>query len=117
MGASDAEDLASFCSAWMSKLEDPYGEDVFAGDDASDVADGVLDGEGADDADQVKIANSIWANEGYAFTPEYLNVVESKLDASAFNVAFGTDVANAQITKRNVCFRLSSTLQAMMWQS
>ncbi len=99
MGASDAEDLASFCSAWMSKLEDPYGEDVFAGDDASDVADGVLDGEGADDADQVKIANSIWANEGYAFTPEYLNVVESKLDASAFNVAFGTDVANAQITK------------------
>ncbi len=99
MGASDAEDLASFCSAWMSKLEDPYGEDVFAGDDASDVADGVLDGEGADDADQVKIANSIWINEGYTFAPEYLNVVESKLDASAFNVAFGTDVANAQITK------------------
>ncbi len=98
MGASDAEDLASFCSAWMSKLEDPYGEDVFAGDDA-DGADGALDGEGADDADQVKIANSIWANEGYAFTPEYLNVVESKLDASAFNVAFGTDAANAQITK------------------
>lgn len=95
MGASDAEDLASFCSAWMSKLEDPYGEDVFAGEDADDA----LDGEGADDADQVKIANSIWANEGYAFTPEYLNVVESKLDASAFNVAFGTDAANAQITK------------------
>lgn len=102
MGASDAEDLASFCSAWMSKLEDPYGEDVFAGDDA-DGADGDGgggdDADGADDADQVKIANSIWVNEGYSFIPEYLNVVESKLDASAFNVAFGTDAANAQLTK------------------
>ena len=111
MGASDAEDLASFCSAWMSKLEDPYGEDVFAGDDAdgaddADGTDGSLgdggggdDADGADDADQVKIANSIWVNEGYSFIPEYLNVVESELDASAFNVAFGTDAANAQLTK------------------
>ena len=108
MGASDAEDLVSFCSAWMSKLEDPYGEDVFAGDDAdgADGADDSLgDGGGGDDADgvvdadQVKIANSIWVNEGYAFAPEYLNVVEKELDASAFNVAFGADAANAQITK------------------
>lgn len=99
MGVEDADDLASFCSTWMNKLEDPYGQNVFAGDDASDVADGVLDGEGADDADRVEIANSIWANEGYAFTPEYLDIVENKLDASAFNAAFGTAAANAQLTE------------------
>lgn len=94
MGAKDAEDLASFCSTWMDKLEDPYGQSVFAGDDADDAGD-----DAGDDAEKVEIANSIWANEGYTFTPEYLNIVENELDASAFNAAFGTAAANAQITK------------------
>lgn len=103
LGADDANGLAAFCERWMSSLEDPFGAQAYDLDteDPSDSTDLLVDDdlEAADgDEDKVAIANSIWANEDCTFKESYLATVQDKLDASAFNVAFGTQEADSQIT-------------------
>lgn len=74
LGASDAEELAAFCEEWMSRIEDT-----------------------PDDVD-IEIANSIWANSGFSFKPDYVQLVEDAMDGGVFNADFGTDAANQQIS-------------------
>lgn len=74
LGVKDAEALTAFCTAWLDTLQDQT------------------------DEDSVLLANSVWIGENYIFTPDYLSVVQDELDASAFNVAFGTEEADQQIS-------------------
>lgn len=74
LGVKNAEELTEFCETWIAALQDQTEEDIVA------------------------LANSVWIGENYVFTPEYLNVVQDELDASAFNVAFGTEEADEQIS-------------------
>lgn len=75
LGVDDAESLQQFCKTWISRLED------------------------TDDVYSLDIANSVWADRGYIFKPEFLSVIQDTMDASAFNADFGTSEADSQISE------------------
>lgn len=75
LGVEQGSSLIEFCSSWIETLEDTY--------------------EGYD----LEIANSIWANDGFVFSPEYLLKAQDELEASAFNIPFGTAEADEAISQ------------------
>lgn len=72
LGAEDGQALQQESQQVRQQLEDASGDAV------------------------VKVADSVWAGEGYAFTDSFLEDVQA-LGAGAFDVTFGTDEANRQI--------------------
>lgn len=72
LGVSDADALRTESERIRQQLQDVYGDAV------------------------IKVADSIWAGEGFAFTDEFLHDVEA-LGGAAFAVRFGTEEADRQI--------------------
>lgn len=73
LGVPDGDALEAQAQEIRQQLEDTYGDAV------------------------IQVADSVWAGQGYAFTDSYLDDVEA-LGAGAFDVDFGTDEANRQIS-------------------
>lgn len=73
LGAADTEALLAESQQVRQQLEETYGDAV------------------------IKVADSVWAGDGFAFTDSYLEDVQA-LGAGAFDVAFGSDEANRQIS-------------------
>lgn len=73
LGAADTEALLTESQQVRQQLEETYGDAI------------------------IKVADSVWAGDSYAFTNSYLEDVQA-LGAGAFQVAFGSDEANRQIS-------------------